>query len=74
MRIAMTDEQVALRAELRTYFADLMTPEVESAMSRLAADLQSGAWATRNADLLSLEALDLGYRLLIAEIGARRAT
>ncbi len=43
-------------------------------MSRLAADLQSGAWATRNADLLSLEALDLGYRLLIAEIGARRAT
>jgi SAM-dependent methyltransferase len=63
----------AVRAGI-SVFARLPVGEVESAMSRLAADLQSGAWATRNADLLSLEALDLGYRLLIAEIGARRAT
>jgi hypothetical protein len=38
-------------------------------MARLAADLKSGAWATRNADLLCRDALDLGYRLLVAESG-----
>jgi alkylation response protein AidB-like acyl-CoA dehydrogenase len=30
MRIALTDEQEELRTELRAYFAELMTPEVES--------------------------------------------
>ncbi len=33
MRIALTDEQERLRDELRGYFARLMTPEVEAAMS-----------------------------------------
>jgi alkylation response protein AidB-like acyl-CoA dehydrogenase len=33
VRIDLTDEQVALRDELRAYFADMMTPEVEAAMS-----------------------------------------
>jgi len=33
MRIALTDEQEALRDELRVYFAELMTPEVEAALS-----------------------------------------
>jgi 3-oxo-4-pregnene-20-carboxyl-CoA dehydrogenase beta subunit len=33
MRLALTDEQTALRDELRAYFAELMTPEVESALS-----------------------------------------
>jgi 3-oxocholest-4-en-26-oyl-CoA dehydrogenase alpha subunit len=33
MWIALTDEQEALRDELRAYFADMMTPEVETAMS-----------------------------------------
>ena len=33
MRIALTDEQERLRDELRSYFAGLMTPEVEAAMS-----------------------------------------
>ncbi|HEY7200826.1 MAG TPA: acyl-CoA dehydrogenase family protein [Candidatus Dormibacteraeota bacterium] len=33
MRIALTDDQVALRDELRSYFAELMTPEVEAALS-----------------------------------------
>jgi alkylation response protein AidB-like acyl-CoA dehydrogenase len=33
MRVALTDEQEALRDELRAYFAELMTPEVEAAMS-----------------------------------------
>jgi alkylation response protein AidB-like acyl-CoA dehydrogenase len=31
MRVALTDEQEALRHELRAYFSELMTPEVEAA-------------------------------------------
>jgi alkylation response protein AidB-like acyl-CoA dehydrogenase len=34
MQIAMTDEQDALRRELRTYFDDLMTPEVQEEVAR----------------------------------------
>jgi 3-oxocholest-4-en-26-oyl-CoA dehydrogenase alpha subunit len=33
MRVALTDDQEALRKELRAYFSELMTPEVEAAMS-----------------------------------------
>jgi hypothetical protein len=36
-------------------------------LSQLASDLESGRWRERNADLLTLEALDLGYRLLLWE-------
>jgi SAM-dependent methyltransferase len=36
------------------------------AVTALAADLNSGAWAERNAELLDLESIDLGARLLIA--------
>ena len=41
--------------------------EVEEAIARLRADLESGAWERRNGDLLALDELDLGYRLLVAE-------
>lgn len=33
MRVALTDDQEALRDELRAYFSELMTPDVEAAMS-----------------------------------------
>ena len=33
-------------------------------IERLAEDLRSGAWHERNADILELDALDLGYRLV----------
>lgn len=39
---------------------------VEAGVARLAADLASGAWQQRHADLLGLEALDVGYRLIVA--------
>ena len=39
----------------------------ESAMERLADDLASGAWAERNRDLLELDELDLGLRLVVWE-------
>ena len=40
---------------------------VESAMERLAEDLESGAWEQRNAELLELDELDLGLRLIVWE-------
>lgn len=46
----------------------LMPPEqVDTAIERLRADLDSGEWARRNADILGRDAMDYGYRLLIAE-------
>lgn len=38
----------------------------ERAVDALRADLRSGRWAERNADLLDLEAAELGLRLLVA--------
>src|SRR5262245_55119576 len=45
----------------------LMEPAcVEEGVARLAADLESGAWERRHAQLLELQELDLGYRLLVS--------
>jgi ubiquinone/menaquinone biosynthesis C-methylase UbiE len=49
-------------------FARLDREEVESAIAALAADLDSGAWAKRHADLLELDAFDLGFRLVVARV------
>ncbi len=38
---------------------------VERGIARLRADLDDGAWERRHAELLALDELDLGYRLLI---------
>jgi SAM-dependent methyltransferase len=43
-------------------------PVVERALERLAADLESGEWERRNAGLLELEELELGYRLVVTEL------
>ena len=48
----------------------LLPPEdVERAVARLREDLESGEWARRNADILERDAMDLGYRLVIADYG-----
>jgi SAM-dependent methyltransferase len=44
--------------------------ELAAGLARLADDIRSGAWAERHADLLELEELDLGYRLLVSGEGA----
>ncbi len=55
-----------VRAGISTYA--LMSPaDLESGLRKLAADLESGLWAERHRDLLELDELDLGYRLVIAE-------
>jgi SAM-dependent methyltransferase len=47
-------------------FAALPREEVDHGLARLSADLRSGEWHRRNAALLELDELDLGYRLLVA--------
>lgn len=42
--------------------------DAEGGLRRLEHDLSSGAWRARNAELLDLEALDIGYRLLMWEL------
>ncbi|MEO8690232.1 MAG: methyltransferase domain-containing protein [Solirubrobacteraceae bacterium] len=40
--------------------------ELDAGLAQLADDLRTGAWAERHADLLALDELDLGYRLLVS--------
>jgi SAM-dependent methyltransferase len=47
-------------------FALLPPAEVDRMVESLRADLRSGAWARRNADLLERDELDLGYRVYVA--------
>lgn len=42
--------------------------DAEAGLTRLRADLASGQWAARYRDLLTLEALDIGHRLVVCEI------
>jgi SAM-dependent methyltransferase len=55
----------AVRAANST-FAQLPPSVVGPAVERLRADLESGAWHRRHAELLTRDAVDYGYRLLIA--------
>jgi SAM-dependent methyltransferase len=48
-------------------FAMLPDDEEQAFVARLREDLESGAWHTRNGALLELQALDLGYRVLVGE-------
>jgi SAM-dependent methyltransferase len=41
---------------------------VDSQLARLESDIVSGAWEQRYASLIGLEALDLGYRILISHL------
>jgi SAM-dependent methyltransferase len=49
-------------------FGILDPAEVDDMVARLAADLDSGEWERRNGELLELDELDLGYRLVVAEL------
>jgi SAM-dependent methyltransferase len=58
----------AVRAGIST-LAKRSEAELADGLARLRADLDSGAWARRHADLLEREELDLGYRLLVGRGG-----
>ena len=62
-----------LRPQVRAAISSLSLidqDEVRAAMRRLAADLASGRWQDRHADLLSRTELDLGYRIVRSPAGA----
>jgi SAM-dependent methyltransferase len=58
----------AVRAGIST-LAKRTEDELAEGLARLRADLESGAWARRHADLLERDELDLGYRLLVGPGG-----
>jgi SAM-dependent methyltransferase len=49
-------------------FAQIPQAAIESGLEPLARDLRSGAWHRRFGKMLARDSLDLGYRLLIADI------
>jgi hypothetical protein len=49
-------------------FALAAEDDLAEGLARLAADLESGEWDRRYGHLRSLPELDLGHRLLIAEL------
>ena len=56
----------AVVRQANSTFAQMPASVVEPAIERLRADLASGAWHHRHADLLERDSVDYGYRLLIA--------
>jgi SAM-dependent methyltransferase len=61
----------AVRAAI-SVFALLDPAEVGDGLRRLQADLASGRWEREHRALLDLPALDLGYRVVVAELAASR--
>jgi SAM-dependent methyltransferase len=49
-------------------FHRLEDDELRAGLAKLAHDLESGEWERRNGALLALDALDIGYRLVVAEV------
>lgn len=49
-------------------FQQISQSALTKGLARLRADLDSGLWHKRYADLLNKEVLDLGYRLIVAEM------
>lgn len=65
-----------LDAEVRAGMSMLaLTPEplLRDGLSRLRTDLATGTWTRRHADLLDKPQLDLGYRLVVADLPACQA-
>ncbi|MEU6915794.1 class I SAM-dependent methyltransferase [Streptomyces olindensis] len=62
---AYLDAQVRAGISL---FAQADDDLVRPGLARLSDDLSSGRWHHRHADLLDREALDVGYRLLVADL------
>ena len=53
-----------IRAAMSSFWA---LGDVSEPLRRLEADIESGAWARRHAELLGREAWDCGYRLVVSE-------
>lgn len=51
-------------------FHRLSEDELSDGLTRLRSDLDDGTWSERNSNLLNLDELDLGYRIIVANLGA----
>jgi SAM-dependent methyltransferase len=51
-------------------FAQLPPGRVDAGLTRLAEDLNNGRWTARYGHLHDMDSADLGYRLVVAELGA----
>jgi SAM-dependent methyltransferase len=56
-----------VRSGISTY-ASMAPAHRDEGLERLCADIESGRWAAEHQDLLSLDQLDLGYRLIVTEL------
>jgi hypothetical protein len=65
------DDRVRARISV---FARLDKHEETNMVRRLKADLRTGDWAKRNTDLLDRAEIDLGYRLVVAELEPKSST
>jgi SAM-dependent methyltransferase len=60
-----------LSAEIRSAVSAFARIDVDAGLTRLRTDLSSGRWAERNGHLLTLDTLDVGYRIVCCEIGGK---
>ncbi len=60
-----------LSAEVRSCISSFARIDAEPGLAALRADLSRSRWAERNRHLLTLDTMDLGYRLIRCEIPAR---
>lgn len=60
-----------LSAQVRSAISSFARIDAQAGLARLDADLSSGRWAERNAHLLDLDTLDVGYRIVCCEIAPR---
>lgn len=61
-----------LNAEIRSAMSSFARIDAEPGLRRLRTDLSSGRWDERNRHLLTLNTLDLGYRITCCEIGGKQ--
>jgi SAM-dependent methyltransferase len=62
-----------LDPRVRAGISSFARGEAGAGLTRLRAHLADGTWHARYGHLLELDALDIGYRIVIAELSARRA-
>jgi len=56
-----------LNDEVRSAISSFARIDARAGLARLRADIASGRWAERNSRLLTMESLDLGYRIVCCE-------
>ena len=62
----------AVRAGISSFALAALAPTVEAGLAQLRADLASGAWEERHGGLCMAEALDAGYRVVVAHLSGAR--